>query len=97
LVQQIVMNLILNAMQASPAGGVVTVTLDPSGRFTVRDQGPGIPPELRARVFEPYVTTKESGSGLGLAIVRRNVRLLGGDVEIVCPEHGGTIVTARLC
>lgn len=97
LVQQIVMNLVLNAMQASPSGGVVTVTLDPSGRLTVRDEGPGIPLELRARVFEPFVTTKAAGSGLGLAIVRRNARLLGGDVEIVCPDEGGTIVTARLC
>lgn len=97
LVQQIVMNLVLNAMQASPAGGVVTVTLDPSGRLMVRDEGPGIPAEMRDRVFEPFVTTKAAGTGLGLAIVRRNARLLGGDVEIVCPEGGGTIVAARLC
>lgn len=97
LVQQIVMNLVLNAVQASPGGGTVTVTLDPSGRLIVQDEGPGIPPELRARVFEPYVTTKEQGSGLGLAIVRRNARLLGGAVEIVCPAQGGTVVTARLC
>ncbi|MFN7932690.1 MAG: ATP-binding protein [Bryobacteraceae bacterium] len=96
LVQQIVMNLVLNAIQASPTGSIVSVTLDPSGRLTVRDQGPGIPAEMRARVFEPYVTTKATGSGLGLAIVRRNARLLGGDVEIACPEAGGTIVTARL-
>jgi signal transduction histidine kinase len=97
LVRQIALNLVLNAMQASPAGGVVAVTLDPSGRLTVRDQGPGIPMEMRARVFEPYVTTKENGTGLGLAIVRRNARLLGGDVELACPEQGGTLVTARLC
>ncbi len=97
LVRQIAMNLVLNAMQASPAGGAVTVTLDPSGRLTVRDQGPGIPVEMRDRVFEPYVTTKENGTGLGLAIVRRNARLLGGDVELACPEQGGTLVTARLC
>lgn len=96
LVRQIVMNLVLNAMQASPASGAVTVALDPSGRLTVQDQGPGIPPELRERVFEPFVTTKQQGSGLGLAIVQRNARLLGGGVEIVCPPQGGTAVTARL-
>ena len=64
----------------------------------VADEGPGIAAEMRERVFEPFVTTKLKGTGLGLAIVRKNVRLLGGEIELESPiaEGRGTRVTVRL-
>lgn len=90
--QQVVLNLLLNAIQASPRGSTVTVTVDAAPQFAVQDLGPGIPPNLRERVFDPFFTTRQKGTGLGLAIVRRNVQALGGDVRIECPPSGGTRV-----
>lgn len=93
LVQQIVLNLLLNAMQASPSGTTVEITVDATPRLTIQDQGPGIPAELRERVFEPFFTTRQKGTGLGLAIVRKNARLLGGDVTLQSAPEGGTLAT----
>jgi signal transduction histidine kinase len=91
--QQIVLNLLLNALQASPKGATVTVTLTAQPRFTVTDHGPGIPADLRERVFDPFFTTKQKGTGLGLAIVRRNARALGGEVMIESPPGGGASIS----
>ncbi len=103
-VDQIVDNLLINARQAMPEGGTVTlelanvrlaadaVTNRPAGpyvRLTVRDQGPGIPRELQARVLEPFFTTKPGGSGLGLATVYSIVRRHGGHLEIESEEGAG--------
>ncbi|MCC6363970.1 MAG: hypothetical protein IT165_10620 [Bryobacterales bacterium] len=96
LIRQIVLNLLLNAIQATPAGKAVTVALEHPAMLRITDQGPGIDPKLRERIFEPFFTTKVKGTGLGLAIVRRNVKLLGGEVELHCPEGGGTQITVRL-
>ncbi len=102
LIQQIVLNLALNAIQASSDGGrvMVEVTGAPENHVSIRvaDEGPGIAAEMRERVFEPFVTTKLKGTGLGLAIVRKNVRLLGGEIELESPiaEGRGTRVTVRL-
>ena len=68
---QLFLNLLMNAHEATPPGGVVTVavTREADGvRVTVDDTGPGIAPELREKIFEPFFTTKQRGSGLGLAI-----------------------------
>lgn len=102
LIQQMVLNLTLNAIQASPDGGRVTVEVAgaPENHVSilVADEGPGIPAEMRERVFEPFVTTKLKGTGLGLAIVRKNVRLLGGEIALESPitEGRGTRVTVKL-
>jgi len=92
-IQQVVLNLLLNAVQASTSGG--SVLLDafrlPGGhiRVAVTDQGPGIPPEIRDRIFEPFFTTKQQGTGLGLAIVQNYVRQLGGFLQLETPINGG--------
>jgi len=89
--QQIVLNLVRNALAATPNGGRITVRVergeppDARVRLIVRDTGPGIPPELEARLFEPFFTTRasEGGTGLGLAVVRA-----------IVSEHGGTITAS---
>jgi signal transduction histidine kinase len=62
----------------------------------IRDNGPGIPPEIREQVFEPFFTTKARGGGLGLPIARRTAELHGGALTYTCPDGGGTIMTLTL-
>ncbi|MBK9166813.1 MAG: sensor histidine kinase [Bryobacterales bacterium] len=79
--KQVLLNLFINAVQASPRGGTIEVRaalLRDRVRITVRDQGSGIPPELRSRIFDPFYTTKESGNGLGLAVAAKIVEQHGG-------------------
>ena len=99
LVRATVLNLLLNAAQAMGAQGRIDVhtSRDSSSAFVqIRDNGPGIPPEIRDQVFEPFFTTKARGGGLGLPIARRTVELHGGSLTLDCPPAGGTIVTMSL-
>ena len=93
----VVHNLLRNALQATPAGGAVTVTTkrDERGvRLEIADTGPGVPPELRARIFEPFFTTRggRGGTGLGLAITRDIVAAHGGSIEVRENLPHGTVV-----
>jgi signal transduction histidine kinase len=87
-----VMNLLRNALQASPDRGRVRIAarrLDGVIQLSFCDQGPGIPESLREKVFQPYFTTKQSGTGLGLAIVMRNLRQMHGSLELRSPCENG--------
>jgi signal transduction histidine kinase len=95
--RQVVWNLVRNACQAAPAGTPVQIsvgTIDQDNarwaRLSVRDRGPGIPPEHRTRIFEPFFSTKEGGTGLGLATVHRIVEEHHGRVLVIAPADGGT-------
>ncbi|MFN0168699.1 MAG: ATP-binding protein [Bryobacteraceae bacterium] len=100
--QQIVLNLAINALQASSPGESVRLEAHreagSSVRISVSDEGPGIPSELQEKIFEPFFTTKQKGTGLGLAIVRKNVKHLRGDLELCSPlaDGRGTRVTVTL-
>ena len=83
--KQILMNLVQNAIDASPAGGVVTVSVHDEGdraAIAVADAGHGLDPELAARLFEPGVTSKEKGAGIGLTIARSLARQHGGELVL---------------
>jgi signal transduction histidine kinase len=85
-------NLIVNAIEAQPEGGRVHVALSRCGErleICIEDTGPGISPELRAKMFQPFFTTKATGTGLGLAIVARRVSEMGGTISCESPLHGG--------
>jgi signal transduction histidine kinase len=89
---EVLSNLIVNAMEAQPDGGRVRISV---GRYdgrldiVVDDDGPGITAELRAKIFQPYFTTKAAGTGLGLAIVARRIEELGGTLAVESPlRHG---------
>jgi two-component system NtrC family sensor kinase len=101
LLNQAVMNLIANSMDAISGKGTIAITtgaVDGAYQISVRDTGTGIPPELRERVLEPFFTTKAvgEGTGLGLAITYSIVKKHGGTLKIVCPEGGGTTVVLRI-
>ncbi len=101
-IAQVVVNLVHNAVQASPPGGEVAVTVeeDASGgaRITVRDRGEGMAPEVLAVVErgEPFFTTKERGSGLGLGISRRVIDEHAGRLEVSSTRGAGTEVIVHL-
>ncbi len=99
LLSRAIHNLILNAVEASPPGGTVEVLLHRSGSealLEVLDRGPGIAPEVRGQMFEPYVSTKARGSGLGLSLVRDVAIQHGGSVSLEDREQGGARATLRL-
>lgn len=76
-----VMNLLLNGAQAMPSGGPLTIELvrrDGRARLAITDAGGGVPRDLRDRIFEPFVTTKQDGVGLGLSLTKRIVEDHGG-------------------
>ncbi len=96
---ELLSNLIVNALEAQPDGGRVRVSLSRNdGRLEiiVDDDGPGISPELRAKVFQPYFTTKATGTGLGLSIVARRIEEMGGTMACESPLRGGKGTRFRL-
>jgi len=97
--QLVLVNLLLNAVQATHNQGRVSVDVATDGgvcRIAISDDGPGIPEEVRERIFEPFFTTKHRGTGLGLPTAKRVVERHGGSIEIQCPPTGGTVVTVSL-
>jgi signal transduction histidine kinase len=92
-------NLLRNAAEAMDGRGAIDVAVERDGStivVTIADHGPGIPEELRQRVFEPYFTTKSDGTGLGLALVRQAVEAHGGRIAVTETPGGGATFTVTL-
>lgn len=97
--KQVYLNLLLNALQATPRGGKLTVRLHVSGGSlltVITDEGGGIPPEVRANLFQPFFTTKSGGSGLGLSISQRIIEGHNGRIRLFSQPGVGTTVIVRL-
>jgi signal transduction histidine kinase len=97
--RQVLLNLVLNAIQASPRGASVGVSVErecEGARITVRDDGAGMAPEVLERIRKPYFTTKEGGTGLGVAVARGLVEQHGGRMEFKSGTGKGTTVTILL-
>jgi len=89
---EVLSNLIVNAMEAQPEGGLVRVGLARRGErleISVEDSGPGISAEIRSRIFQPFFTSKATGTGLGLSIVARRVDEIGGTIACESPIASG--------
>jgi len=97
---QVVYNIAANARDAMPEGGRLTVAtrqVDEWAELCFTDTGPGVPSELRERIFEPFFSYgKRAGVGLGLSIARRIVREHGGEIRVESPAGGGAIFVVRL-
>jgi signal transduction histidine kinase len=97
--QQVIMNVVLNAIQAMPQGGRLDVRLDAAdgkAHLVFEDSGPGLSRTARERIFEPFFTTKEKGSGLGLTVARRIVEQHGGRIALGDAAGGGARVDIEL-
>jgi PAS domain S-box-containing protein len=99
LVKQALLNVVLNGVQAMESGGVLTIAAhreDSVARIDVRDQGKGIAPEIRDKVFNLYFTTKKSGSGIGLAMSYRVLQMHSGSLDFTTEMGTGTTFRLQL-
>jgi len=99
--KQALWNLLMNAADAVAGGGLIRVTLEADSAageaiLKVQDSGPGIPPEIRDRIFEPFTTTKEKGTGLGLSLVLSALEAHNGIIEVETAPGAGTVFAIRL-
>jgi signal transduction histidine kinase len=99
LLKQAMLNVIQNGAQAMPEGGRLEVILEESRKtalLRIADEGPGIPDDIRAKIFDLYFTTKTGGSGIGLAMTYRILQLHHGSVEVQSSEGRGTEFLLRI-
>jgi signal transduction histidine kinase len=97
LLKQAVLNIAINGLEAMSEGGVLRLSVEEretEGVLAVHDDGPGIPDEIRDKIFNLYFTKKRSGSGIGLAMTYRIMQLNNGTIHIQCESGEGT--TCRL-
>jgi two-component system sensor kinase FixL len=99
LLKNVFLNVLINGAQAMQGRGKIRVTVTSSdgfGEVAFADEGPGIPSDIREKIFTPFFTTKSRGTGLGLPTARRFIEAHGGTIAVECPPDGGTVVTVRL-
>jgi signal transduction histidine kinase len=99
LLKIVFQNLIVNGAQAMRGRGLIRVSVgasDVACEVRFMDAGPGIPSDIRQKIFNPFFTTKARGTGLGLPTARRLVEAHGGTIHVECPPEGGTTVTIVL-
>ena len=93
-------NILRNAVEACEGSGEIAIAAGPDGaagvRIEISDHGPGIPAELRGRIFDPYTTAKSGGTGLGLALAKQTIDMHGGSIDVADTPGGGATFSVRL-
>ncbi|MDZ7814490.1 MAG: ATP-binding protein [Planctomycetota bacterium] len=94
-IKQVLINILLNSVQAMPKGGTLSISAMlarvegvPVMTLAIEDEGPGIPEDVRERIFEPFFSTKKAGTGLGLSIAKRIIEQHGGRIRFVSSDKG---------
>jgi signal transduction histidine kinase len=98
-IKQVFLNVLLNALQAMESDGAIEVHIEADGdtiTTIIRDQGEGIPPEVKAQLFIPFFTTKPGGTGLGLSIAHRIIEGHRGRIRVASHRGEGTTVRIEL-
>jgi two-component system sensor kinase FixL len=99
LIKIVFLNLLVNGAHAMRGSGEIEVSVAATGgmcTIAFNDSGPGIPEEVREKVFTPFFTTKSRGTGLGLPTAKRLIEAHHGTLRLDCPPGGGTVVTIQL-
>jgi PAS domain S-box-containing protein len=98
--EQVIVNLVLNARDSMPSGGRISIEARVSNEqwvcITVTDTGYGMPPEVLSQIFEPFFSTKEQGTGLGLSTVHSIIEQAGGSIKAASEPYAGTTITVLL-
>jgi signal transduction histidine kinase len=97
--RQAFLNLVINALQATPAGGSVTIAIarvEAGWEIRISDTGSGIPADQRQQIFEPFFTTKADGTGLGLAVTKKIIEAHGGTLALEGEDGAGTTLVVKL-
>ena len=99
MLYQAFLNILINAVQAMPDGGTISVNVNSNHAFVkveIADEGEGIAEDLQEKIWEPFFTTKDKGTGLGLKIVKNIIDLHGGKIQIQSRIEGGARVIIQL-
>ena len=105
ILEQILVNLVMNAVEAATGPTHIHIRVEPQAletdgcqvRITIEDDGPGVPPELRDRIFDPFYTSKPKGTGLGLTVAREAAEDLGGDLLLLASDRGARFQVRLPC
>ncbi|MCK9440132.1 MAG: ATP-binding protein [Methanothrix sp.] len=99
MINHVLINIISNAIQAMPEGGMLGLSASSTEKdviLAIKDTGPGIPLEVKYKIYQPLITTKAKGMGMGLAVCKRLLEAMDGDIRIVSEKCRGTVAEIKM-
>lgn len=99
MIVRVLINIISNAIQAMPEGGMLNISMSSAEKYAIlaiKDTGPGIPLQVKNKIFHPLITTKAKGMGMGLAVCKRLLEAMDSEIRIVSEKCTGTIAEIKI-